>query len=262
MDQQQVEPVAHTEPVDARLDQAQGHLGVGRGIDVQHPATLGMREHPHPLERGDARQAAGGLTAASEDHERNRARQRDECDRAVARRVAHEPDRLGRCAGVGESRPEHVVDERRDRRESSRAGAEDARVQALQELPGHIERDTRTRLEVRADHTDRDAASRDRQPVVERPAFDLPFERRQLGEGQQLFAQTRDAAVVEPETVERPGVELARSARHILGVRREDRLPVPGEQLGGAPERSRDGSIGEVWSSRPGCRRLELDEPQ
>ena len=86
MDEQQVEPVAHAEPVDARLDQAQRHLGVGRRVDVEHPAAFGMSQHPDALERGDVRQAARRLAAAAEDHERNRMRQRDERDRAVARR--------------------------------------------------------------------------------------------------------------------------------------------------------------------------------
>ena len=184
MDEQQVEAIAHTEPVDARLDQAQRHLRVGVGVDVQHPAPLGVREHPHSLERCDPGQPARRLAAAPEDDERDRARQRDECNGTVARRVAHEPDRLGRRADIAQRRTQHVVDERRHRRESRRAGAQDARVQALQQLPGHVEGDARPRLEVRADDADRDAAGRDRQPVVERPALDLPFERWQLRERQ------------------------------------------------------------------------------
>ena len=100
----------------------------------------------------------------------------------------------------------------------------------------------------------------DRQPVVERPALDLPFERRQLREGEQLLAQTGDPTLVERETVERPRIELVLGRSDIRRVRGEDRVLVRGEELGGPPQRSRDHIVGEVWSGRAGGRRLALDD--
>jgi hypothetical protein len=87
--------------------------------------------------------------------------------------VPHQSDRLGRKARFLERGAQYVVDEHGDGAESRGAGAQHDGVQALQQLAGDVQRDVRPRLEVRADHADRDPPLRDDQTVGERPAADL-----------------------------------------------------------------------------------------
>ena len=74
-----------------------------------------------------------------------------------------------------ERRPQHLVDERRDGAERGAARPEHRGVQALQQLPGDVERDVRPRLEVRADRPDRDPPLADDEAV--RRASALPISR-------------------------------------------------------------------------------------
>ena len=133
------------------------------------------------------------------------------------------PTASGRQAGPLERRPQHVVDEHGDRAERRAAGPQHGGVQALQELPGDVERDVRARLEVRADRPDRDPPLADDQAVRERPRADLPLERLDRGRRLDLAGDRLDPPVVEAEPIEHPLVQLPGGRIRVGSVRREDR---------------------------------------
>jgi hypothetical protein len=141
----------------------------------------------------------------------------------------------------GERRPQHLVDEHGDRAKGGAAGAEDGRVEALQELPGHVDRDVRARLEVRTDGADRDAPRLDAQTVLQRPRILCPLELRQLRELGELRGNRVDSRVGEAEPVERARVEVG--GGDVVGIRRGDRVTPLRHELRGARERTRHGVV-------------------
>ena len=143
-------------------------------------------------------------------------------------------------------------------RERGAAGAQDGRVQALQELPGDVDRDVRPRLEVRADRADRDAPGLDAEPVLERPAILGPLERRQLRELRELIRERGDPRVVEPEPVERALVELGAAATSAAFAAAIASPPLA-DELGRPHERARDALVGERADRGVRGARLALD---
>src|SRR3990172_8278208 len=129
--------------------------------------------------------------------------------RALALGGAHEPDRTRREAGPLERWAEDLVDEDGDGAERRAAGAQDAGVQALQELPGDVEGDVRARLEVRPDRADGNAALLHEEAVLEAALADLALEGLELCHAADLGGERFDALLVESQAVERSLVEPA-----------------------------------------------------
>ncbi len=205
-----------------------------------------MRQRAYAVLRSELRELRGRLPAPAQDHERDQPRERDEEPRALPIRRPYEADCTGRKPGLDERRPEHVVDERRDRAQRRATGAQHSRVEALEELTRDVERDVRPRLEVRPDDADRDPALAHTQSIRERPRRNLPLERRDPGHRLDLGSEALDPHVVEREAVEHPRVETVLCVGHVRGVRSEhERPPLPHENAR-APERFLD----EVVSQR------------
>ena len=232
----------------------------GGRVDVEDAAALGVRERAHSVLGREARELRRRLAAAAEDHEREHLRQRDEHARALAIRRAHEPDRAARKPRVLERGPQHVVDEHGHRAQRGAPGAQDGGVEALQQLPGDVERDVRARLEVRADRADRDPPLADHEPVRERARADLALERRQRGHRLDLRRERVDPALVEPEPVEHPLVELPLGGGAVRLVREQDLGAALAHERGRALERRGDAVVGERRERAPGLGGLPLDQ--
>ena len=114
---------------------------------------------------------------------------------------ADEPDGARRQTGGLERRAERLVDKHGHRAQRGAAGAQDGRVQALQQLTGDVEGDVRARLEVGADGPDRDAPFAHLEAVRERPRIDLALQRLDRRHGLDLGGQPLHPLVVEPQAV-------------------------------------------------------------
>ena len=208
----------------------------------------------------EARELCRRLAAASEDHERQHLRQRDEHARTLSIRRAHEPDRAARKPGVLERGPQHVVHEHGDSAQSRAPGAQNCGVETLQQLPGDVERHVRPCLEVRADRADRDPPLADHEPVLERARADLALERRQRGHRLGLRRERVDTALVESQPVEHPLVELPLGGSAVRLVREQDLGAAFVHERSRALERPGDAVVGERRERAPGLGRLPLDE--
>ena len=124
VDEQQVEPVAHAEPVEARLHERARLLGIGRRMHVEDAAALGVRERAHSVLCRESRERGRRLAAAAQDDERDEAREHDERAGSLAIGRPHEADGTRRQPGFRESGTQHLVDDRRDRAQRGAAGAE------------------------------------------------------------------------------------------------------------------------------------------
>ena len=153
--QQQVEPVAHAEPVQAGLDQLPGQVQVGGGVDVQHRAAVGVRHRAHPVPGRLGGQRAGAVPAAAQDHQRDQA---GLADQRPGRVLPGHPDQLdhGRVEpGGGQGGRDDLVRQRDGRTDRGRAGPQHARVARLDELRGDVHHHVRPGLEVGPDHAHR-----------------------------------------------------------------------------------------------------------
>ncbi len=159
-----------------------------------------------------------------------------------------------------ERRAEYLVDERRHGVQCGAAGAQHRRVEALQELPGDVDRDVRPRLEVRAYGADRNPAHADTQAVLELPAVLVAVERRQRGELCELLAERGDPARIEPQPVECALVEPPRGCLDIGSVRTRDRVALLVDELGRTLERTRHGLVRELADGGVRGSRLALHE--
>ena len=205
-------------------------------MHVQDAAAFRMRQRPDAVLGRVAGELGRRPPAAAEDDERDQLRQRDERPGTLAILGAYEADRARRQPRSFERRSQDVVDEHGDRSERRSAGAENRRVQALQELAGDVEGDVRPRLEVRADDSDRHTPLLEAKPVVERPLRHVARERLERGRDRHLLGHRLDAAVVEPEAVEHADVEPSGRRLHVLGVGGEDVAPALPDEPGRAGE--------------------------
>ena len=134
------------------------------------------------------------------------------------------------------------------------------RVQALQQLSGHVERDIGPSLEVRADGPDRDPPLADLEPVRERPRGDLALERLDRGDRGDLLRDRRRRA-------RRPAAAGRASPRRVgpsrastVGlVRGEDLRPALAHERRRGRQRVGDRIVGEARSRPTGLERLALD---
>ncbi len=259
VDEQQVQAVADTEAVEARVHEGGCAFRRGGAVHVEHAPALGVRERADAVLGRETREARGRLAAATEDHERDLARQRDEDARSLAVGGANEPDRGTRQPGCLEGGPEHVVHEDRDRSERGAAGAEHGGVEALEELSGDVERDVRARLEVRPDGADRDPALRHPQAVLERPRVGLSREGLDLGHRLDLARELLEAGIVEPEAIERPRVEPALRRIAVRAVRGEDRRAALAHEDSRPPKRVGHEVVPEGGRGVPRRRRFVRD---
>ena len=178
VDDQEVEPVTDSEPIEADADQGARLLMVGTLVQVEDAAALGMRERAHALLGSKSRQRGRRGATAAQDDQRHESRQRDERPGALPIRGAHETDRRRRQSRPLERRTKHIVDERRHRPQRGAARAEHPGVAALQQLSRDVDRNVGPRFEVRADDADRDPPLGDEKTVGQRPRGDLALERR------------------------------------------------------------------------------------
>jgi hypothetical protein len=243
VDEQQIQTVADSEPVEARLDEGLRLRRVGSSPDIEDPAALGVCQRPYAVRCRLLRERCRRLAAAAQDHERQHVRQGDEDPRSFPVRRSHETDRFARQSGIRECRAEHLVHEHRDRSEGGAARAKDDAVQRLEQLSGDVNGDVRPRLEVRADGADRDTQDRDAESVLELPRIFGTLERRQRRELRKLLAERGNARIIESQTVERTFVELR--GLHILGIRCRDRVPPLHHELCSPFERARHAVIGQ-----------------
>ena len=114
-------------------------------------------------------------------------------------------------------------------------------------------------LEIRADGPDRDPPLADLEPVRERPRRDLPLERLDRGDRGDLLRDPVDARVVQPQPVEHPLVESARSALDVGLVRGQDLGPALAHERRRGRQRVGDRIVGEARSRPTGLERLALD---
>ena len=171
------------------------------------------------------------------------------CGRPRGRR-ADEPDRARRQACTLESRAQHLVDEHGHRAQRGAAGAQDDRVQALQELPGDVERDVRPGLEVRADRADRDPPLADLEAVGQRPRAEVALERLDRCGRRHLFGEALDTLLVKAQPVERRLVETPGGGLIVGLVRRQDRGAALPDECCGLAERGGDGVVAEEGGAR------------
>ena len=164
--------------------------------------------------------------------------------------MPHQADRLGRKARFLERGAHHVVDEHGDGAEGGGAGSEHDGVQALQQLAGDVQRDVRPRLEVRADHADRDPPLRDDQAVGERPAADLALERVESRRRQKLALEDGHPSVVQPQPVDRAFVEPARCGFDVGIVGGEHLAAAFAQHRGRGRQRDGDGLVGQTCCRR------------
>ena len=156
--------------------------------------------------------------------------------RSTSRRRADEPHRTRGEAALRERGPKDLVDEHRDGAECRAACPQYGRVQALEQLPGHVERDVRARLEVRADGPDRDPALADAKAVRKRPGVGLALERRDVRKHLELARERLHPRVVEAKSVERPRVETSARLLDVHRIRLEDRCPAVAHERSGAAQ--------------------------
>ena len=142
-------------------------------------------------------------------------------------------------------------------RERRAAGAQDGRVEALQELAGDVEGDVRARLEVRADGADRDAPRLDRSPFSSVHASSARSSGGSAASSASWRRERGDPRLVEPQPVHRPLVEVG--GGHIGRVRGQDRVAPLADELGRPRERLRDGLVGERADRAVCGGRLPLD---
>ncbi len=155
--------------------------------------------------------------------------------------------------------PHDVVDEHGDGAQSGGAGAQDARVQALQELRGDVDRNTGPRLERRADDAYRDPPHADDEAVGERARAAVALQRRHIGQSRELGGELRDSAAVEAQPVEHPGVEATRGRLAVGPVRRQDRGAVGDDELGRGAKHCGDRVVTEQRRGGRRTRGLALD---
>ena len=194
VDEQQIEAVADAEPVEARLDERaapsrgrrppryRGHRRPRRGRASGPRAARPPARAPRSSRRCRAGSRAAGrcgsetrIRAPSRSAERTR------------------PTAAGGSPASVERRPEHLVDEHRDRPERRAARAEHRGVQATSAAGRRRRRDVRPRLEVRADRADRDPAHRDAAGRCRAPSVLVALERRQRRELRELRGERVDA---------------------------------------------------------------------
>ena len=221
-----------------------------------------MRERADAVLGGVAGKRGRGLAAATQDHERQDGRQRDESTCSLTVRRAHESDHVRRQPRIGQRRAKHLVDERGDGTKRRTARPQHGAVQALQQLSRHVDGDVRPRFEVRADDADRDAPLRDLEAVRQRPGRDLTVERRQGGQLAQLRLDPCQPLGVEAKPIERALVERTRSGVEIGRVRLEHGRVLCREPFCRECERRGDGVVGEQGHGRPRSGRLALDRLQ
>ena len=259
IDEREVQPVAHTEPVERRLGHHERSLAVGPGMDVEHAPTLGVGERAHSVLGGQAREGGGRLAAPAQDHERDPLRHRHEHSSALAIGGADEPDRSGWQAGVLESWSQHVVDEDGHGAESGATSAQNSCVQALQQLASDVEGDVRPSLEVRADSPDRDPPLADLEAVRQRPGVDLALERRDRRYRLDLLRERLHSLVVEAQPVEHALVQAFGRLVVVSFVRGEDLGPALAYKDDCGLQSGYDRFVGELRSGAARLTRLSLD---
>ena len=259
VDEEQIEAVAHAEPVQARVDERERLLELGRVVDVEHSAAFCVGERPHAVLRRESRECCRRLAAPSQDHERDPLWKGDEHACAFALGRADEPDRAGRESGGFESGAQNLVDKDGHGPQCGAAGPEHRGVEALEQLAGDVERDVRSRLEVRSDRPDRDAPLAHAKPVRERPRAGFALERRELRHDRDLAHEIVHAVVVEAQPVERPFVEAAGRGLVVGRIRSEDLVAPFADQSGCNRERVGDGVVAKGRKRRVRGGRLGLD---
>ena len=128
VDQQQVQPVADPEPVEARPHHLSEEADVGRGVRVEHAPAVGVRERADAVGGRAHRQLARGGAAPADDHERDQLRLRDQRRRAGAVGRPHQLHRPWVKVRRGERRCDYQVHERLGRTQRRAAGAQDPDV--------------------------------------------------------------------------------------------------------------------------------------
>ena len=174
--------------------------------------------------------------------------------------VRTRPTAAASAPAVCERRPQHPVDEHRDRAERGGAGAEHDGVAALQHLRRHVDGNVRPRLEVGADDADRDQPLGDLEPVGQPPRAQLAGDRRERRGRADARRDRLQPAVVELQPVERAGVELSLGRFEVELVRGEDLGAPLGEQLERADEGQVDTLVRERCECAARAERLALDE--
>jgi hypothetical protein len=219
-----------------------------------------MCKRADAVRRRETLQSSRRLAAPAQDHERDQLRQRHERLRAGAFRRAHETDCGTGQTGFVESRPQHLVDEHEHGPESRSARPEDDRVAALQHLRGDVDGDVRPRLEVRSDDSDRDAPLGHFEAVRQPPGANLALDPVERGGRAQAVGDAPEPAVVEPEPVERAGVEATLGGGEVIAVRLEDLVRALAQKPDGAFQCIAGKGVREPWQCRTRGERLLLDE--
>jgi MFS family permease len=110
--EQEVEPVAHAEPVQAGLDQLLGQAEVGGHVDVQDRAAVGMGHGAHAVPGGLGGQGPGAVPAAAQDDQRDQA---GLADQGPGRVLPGHPDQLDHRRvqpGLGQGGRDDLVGQR------------------------------------------------------------------------------------------------------------------------------------------------------
>jgi MFS family permease len=224
VEEQQVEPVADAEPVEAAGDEGRSNHPFGRWMNVQDAAAVSMRERAHAVRRALGGQRAGGVAAAPQDHEGNQLRLADQRVRGGLSGHADELNRGRVKPGLSQGRRDHLIGQRDGRAQRGAPGPQHARIARLDELRGDVHDDVRPGFEVRSDHADWPAALGEHQAA--RQVADLAGGglRRNPGEDLKLRRHRLQPGVVKPEPVADPGRQPAALRRpHVLLVGGEHR---------------------------------------
>ncbi len=235
-DEQQVQPVADAEPVQAGGDDLPGQRRVGGPVQVEHAAAVGVGQRPDPVPGGLGGQQPGGLAAAAQDHQRDQAGLADQLGGGLPVGGADELEGAGVEPGGGHGRPDDVVEQGGGGAQGGGAGAQHAGVAGLEQLGGDVEGDVGPGLEVGPDDPDRDAALGQRQAGGEAGAGQLAQvgllgRERRVGEQADLPGHLGDPGLVELEPVQQAAAEAGRlPGLHVGGVGGQDPRRLVAEQ--------------------------------
>jgi hypothetical protein len=229
--EQQVQPVAHAQPVQAGDHQFGGPGEVRRGVDVQHAAAVGVGERAYAPAGRLCAEGPGGVAAAAQDHQWDQVRLTYQGDRALPAGVREQLDRVRVQPDVGETGGDGVLVQGAGGGQRGGAGTQHTGVAGLHQLGSHVDRHVRAGFEVGPDDADRAAAFGQPQSAGQRPQIRLPGRERRVREQPELVGHALQPGRVQPEPVLECGTHPAGpGAFDVLLVGRQD-LGLGGDQV-------------------------------
>ena len=201
VDQQEVEPVADPQPIQAGPQQLAKQVGVGGRIGVEHAAAVGMGQRADTVGCRAHRQLTRRGAAAANDHERDQAGFGDErggpgtvCGADQLYRVRVQPR-------TGQRGRDDAVDQRLGGSQRGAPGTQDPDIAGLDQLRGNVDRDIGARLVVGPDDPDGRRRSSTTAPLPRSRRMTTTGTNGRRGERVDLCGHPGDPAGVQTQTV-------------------------------------------------------------